>query len=370
MTTTVHIGRTLTGRLETTVPVTGLRWDAVLNAAGSIEVTIPEDVVRDLGLRERTYAMRNMLVVEEDDGLPQAGPITSRSYDYEKGELTLGAQGIWHWFDRRIIRPPAAQQSVPIQDDVFTLTGKSLGGLARGLVQRATSGGPSTTVPIVLPPDEAGVHTESWPQWQLARYGEQLRQITQRATDAPDIGFPARRRTDDRRFIEWVMRVGTELAPDLSQGGPDWVFDASAPETAVRGISTDEDGTAQALQVFVTGNGQEQDILFANSFIPQLIDLGWPLTEADASYSTVEQQSTLNGHAEALVRRLARPVEVTKVDVTKAAAAQVSPGDYCRLITRGDGWLGDSDRVMRIQSIAGNLSDKVTLSMFPMQAVL
>jgi hypothetical protein len=53
---------------------------------------------------------------------------------------------------------------------------------------------PFTNLPIVLPAIESGDHTESFARWELSRYGEQLRQITQRATDAPDIRFTPRRR--------------------------------------------------------------------------------------------------------------------------------------------------------------------------------
>jgi hypothetical protein len=364
----VHVGEMLTGRITDTIPVTGMGWADTLNQPGSItSVTVPEDVVRAVKLRDRSQGMRAFLAVEVDGRIRQAGPITSRSWDWAKGEATFGAQGVWGWLDRRLIRP--AVLASPMQKSVFTVSGKSLGGIARAIVERATAA-TYTGVPIVLPPDESGTRTESFLLRELPWAGEQLRQITQRATDAPDIAFRARRRADDPRFIEWVMLAGTEAKPYLSQGGPDWVFDTTAPRSPVLGIGTDEDPTVMAQQVWATGEGSEEDTLMSVRWDPTLLDLGWPLTEADEAYSTVNQQSTLDSHAAAALSRRARPVEVFKVSVHRSAAREVWPGDYCRVITKGDAWLGDMDRVMRVRTISGGLDDVITLEMFPMQAVL
>jgi hypothetical protein len=297
----------------------------------------------------------------------QAGPIWGRKWHWESQQLEMVAGGIWTWLDHCFIRPIV--QTPPVQSNVFAVSGKSLGGIARALVERATYY-PYGSVPIVLPPDEAGDHTESFPVWSLLKYGEQLRQLTQRATDAPDIQFAPRRREDDPRFIEWVMRVGTADEPDLHQIGPEWVFDASAPRSPVLGISTDEDATGMAQQVWVTGNGQEEAILFAYADDQKLIDLGWPITEASESHHTVEDQATLDGHAANFLERVNRPIESFKVSVRRDAAAEVQPGDYARIVTRGDVWLGDLDRSMRVQTVSGDLSDTVQLEMAPVEAIL
>lgn len=369
----VLVGELLTGRITATIDATGCRWADTLNAAGSVDgVTVTDDVIRGLDLRSISDGGRSFLAFERDNRIKQGGPIWSRPYDWESGVVTLGAGGLWSYFDQRIVRPAGAVP--PYQPLKFTVADKSLGGIARALVERAI-GELYGDVPVVLPADEAGIHTETFPLWKLLRTGEQLKQITQRATDAPDIRFQPRRRADDPRFIEWVMQVGTEAKPSLSQAGPDWVFDTTAPKTSVIGIAPDEDATQMASQAWVTGNGQEENILMAVDSDPTLLILGWPLLESDKSFSTVEEQATLDGHAANLVRQRARPVEVYKMVVQADAAKEVLPGDYVRLVTKRDGsvkgsaWVGDMDQRMRVWQVSGDMTDRVTLQMLALDGL-
>lgn len=372
VTTSLLIGETITGKITHTLTgrecPTGLRWTSVLNNSGSIDsVTIPEAVVRKYNLRQATHGARCFLAVEQDGRIKQAGPIWSRTWDWEKGELTLGAAGLWSLMDKRVVY----REDLTVINAPVTLTG-SLGGIAVGLVsQMVNHNPPFTNLPIVLPAVESGTNTETFQPWELSRYGEQLRQITRRATDAPDIRFQARRTAADIRKVEWVMEVGTATVPSLSQGGPDWVFDASAPKSSVRGISTDEDATGMATAVWVSGTGMEADMKRVRAFDDgTLLNNGWPFLEVDESHSTVDDYPTLTGHAKNLQRRSGRPIEVFKVQVSASAAAEVLPGDYCRVITKGDPWLGDMDRAMRVKSVSGDLSEVLTLEMFPLAALL
>jgi hypothetical protein len=162
-----------------------------------------------------------------------------------------------------------------------------------------------------------------------------------------------------------VMRVGTATTPLLAQAGEDWILDTTARRSPVLGISTDEDATQMGMRAWVTGNGQETDILMSWQQDNTLIDLGWPLLEVEESRSTVEVQATLDGHAANLLARSARPVETYKVTVRRDAATEIRPGDYARIITRGDAWLGDMNQRMRIRQVSGDLTDQVTLDMYP-----
>jgi hypothetical protein len=366
VTTRVHVGDTISGRITATIPVVGLNWTDVLNGNGTIDVTVTEDVVRDFDLRQKTHGARCFLAVEVEGRIKQAGPIWARAWDWEKGQLTLGASGMWSMADKRIIYDPATFPS-----GILSFTGLSLGGVAVSLVSHMLNAiPPYTNLPIVLPAAEAGDHEESFPRWNLARYGEQLRQLTQRSVDAPDIRFQPRRKESDPRYIEWVMQVGTEASPSLSQGGPDWVFDSSAPKSPVLGIATDGDASDMGEQAWATGNGSEADMKLATAASLELLDLGWPLTEVDESHSTVEDNDILAGHANSLLGRSARPIEVFKVKARANAYNEVLAGDYARTITRGVAWLGDMDVTTRVKQVSGDLSDELRFDMFSVLANL
>lgn len=368
------IGETVSGRITHTLDgdelPTSLKWADVLNGPGSIDrVTIPEGTVRKYNLKQHTHEWRCFLAVEVNGRIKQAGPIVTRPWDPVRRELTLGARGIWAWLDKRIVAPVSVP--FPYADASVSFSEKSLGGIARGIVATATTS-IYAQLPIVLPPDETGTRTETFRTYQLLTAGSQLRQITQRAVDAPDIRFVPRRTEADPRYIEWVMLVGTEDRPALYQGGPDWIFDTSAPKSPVVRIGQDSDGYDMAQQVWGTGSGQAESTVMAVSSDRTLLDLPspWPLTESTISHPTVEEVGTLLEHVANARQQVARPIEVWKVIGRLEAFNEVAPGDYCRTVTVGDAWFGDMDVTTRIASVSGDLSDELEFAMFSTLAAL
>jgi hypothetical protein len=366
----VLYGDLRTGRITGELPCADAPWVQALNGPGSIDqVTVPDDAIRRFGLRHGTAPARCFLAADLDGRLQEAGPIWSRVYDWEAGQLTLGAAGLWSLFDYRMVLPVlAAGQKV--QKATTVITGVDYGTLARRLVAQAMThaGG---DLPLVLEDERPGTRTETFPGWKLLRVGDQLRELTQRETAAPDIRFVPRYKAGDRRFVEWVLETGTETRPQLAQTGADWVFDTTARRSPVLGIGTDEDATVMGSRGWVTGEGSEEDTLIATAYDPALVDRhGYPLLEQEDSRSTVDRQSTLDGHAANLVGRIARPVEVWKVTVHASAAREVVAGDYARVVTKGHPWLGTGERRMRVEKKTGDRGDRVVLHMFPLQGVL
>lgn len=369
MTTTLLFGELRTGKITDALDATDASWSQVLNAAGAVDsVKVPAPVVRAKQLRQSAAAARCFLALEQDGQIRQAGPIWSRSYSWESETLKLGAGGLWSLFDHRKVIPVLAVGQ-RVQEVTTTVSGTDLGGIARALVAQALThvGG---DLPLVLPPTATGTRTETFPGWQLADLGEQLVQLTRRETAAPDIRFRPRRKPSDPTSIEWVMEVGTEAAPLLVQGGADWIFDTTSPQSPVVGISTDEDATVMGERGWVTGNGSEADTLIGTDYRSELVDGGYPLMEVDETRPSVEVQATLDSHARNLTGRTARPVEVWKVSVAAAATLEVQAGDYAQVVTAGDTWLPDGARRMRIKQLSGDLGDVVRMDMYPLQAVL
>lgn len=361
--TTLLFGDLRTGRITDTLDATGCNWTQILNDAGAVDsVSVEAHEVRAKGLRQAARAARSFLAVDVDNQLQEAGPIWSRVWNDEQQQLTLGAAGLWSLFDHRKAIPVLAAGQL-VQTAQIAVTGRALGGIARRLVQVATqhTGG---SLPLVLPADALGDHTETFYGWELLDVGEQLRQLTKRESLPPDIRFRPRY-TADRLGLEWVLEVGTDDDPLLVQTGDDWYLDQNVPRSPVTNISTDEDATVMGSRGWVTGSGQEQDTIIGTAYDPALIDDGYPLLEVEEMRSNVIEQSTVDDYATNLVARSARPVEVWQVQVHASAAAEMLAGHYARVIPkRGHPWLPDGEAFMRIRSKSGGLGDKVTLSMY------
>jgi hypothetical protein len=199
--------------------------------------------------------------------------------------------------------------------------------------------------------------------------GEQLRQLTQRET-GPDLRFRPRRNPADRTRVQWLLEAGTETEPELRQTGSDWVFDATATRGPVLGIGVDQDATVMGTRATVTGNGMERDILLALAESSELTGRGYPLLDIDESRSTVEDAATLEQHADGLLARSNRPVEVWKVTVRADAAREILPGHMCRVVVGGDAYLPAGEWRLRVARVSGDLGDNVTLDMYPLAAVL
>lgn len=375
MTTTLYYGDLRTGQVIDELVPTGCSWKQVLNTAGQVDqVTVAGAEVRAKQLRRSCPAARTFLVVDVDGVLQEGGPVWSRTWDADKRQLTLGAAGLWSLWDHRLVVPVlAAGQRV--QGATYTPTPSDLGGLARQLVGLAMShtGG---QVPLVhSAPVPAGDRVETYYGWELANLGNELRQLTQRQVAAPDIRFRPRWATGSQLRVEWVMEAGTEAQPLLTQIGDDWVLDASVRKSQVLKLGTDEDATLMGWRGWVTGNGMEADILIGlEDRAPDYVAAGYPLLEVEESRSTVTEQETVDGYADALVDRSGRPVETWTAEVTTALGRDILAGDYCRVIPHPtDPWLGsptgawgpgEGEAFMRVKSKSGGLGDRVKLTMY------
>lgn len=365
--TTVLYGDLRTGRIHDTLDVTGITWAQVLNGPGAVDsVVVEEDEVRAKNLRYAAPAAKTFLAVDVDGEIQEAGPLWSRRWNDDAGQLTLGAAGLWSLFDHRKVLP-ILSPGERVQDASFQVTGADLGGIGYGLVEQATlhAGGNLPLTFLVPPP---GDRTESFPGWQLSWVGEQLRQLTTRE-NGPDIRFRPRY-TADKLGIQWIYEAGTEGTPLLTQAGDDWYFDRTVPNSPVVNIETDEDATSMGQKAWVTGEGSEAGTLIGTAYDPTQIDDGYPLLELEEARPTVSEQATLDGYAVDLRDRSARPIERWTVTVRAEAARGVWAGHYARVVNRaGHAWLPDGEAFMRIERKSGDLGRDVTLDMFKVAAV-
>lgn len=351
------------GRILADVPVEDAAWEIERNGAGSVSATVVGQVVEDLDLRSAAAAARSVLAVESEGRIWQAGPIWAHGWSWSTQKLTLGAAGLWSLFDLRFVLPVLAA-GARVQDATTTVSNASLGQIARELVAQAMTyaGG---NLPMVLPDPEVGTRTETFPGYALLDVGEQLRQLTKRQVDAPDIRFAPRRDPADPRFLQWVMQTGTAARPQLSQAGPDWLLDMTVPKTPVVDLNVAVDGSRLASRTFSIGNGQDRDVKIGTRYDPTLVDAGYPLLEAQESRSSVDSQAVLNGHAANLQARRSRPVESWTLQVRRQRAVEMFEGHWVKVRIAGDAYIPDGDHRGQIDSLKGGLGETVDLAMAP-----
>ena len=361
-------GDLATGRIQGTLPLVGSSWNLALDQAGGVRgsLKLGDPDVAHLG---RAIAPGKSWIgaawIDDQGGETwlEAGPVWTAGYVLASRTLTLGAAGVWSYYDHRRVLPVLAAT-----DDPATLTsswsGVSLGTIAKRLVQLAHShtGG---SLPVVLPADVAGTEARTYPGYELATVGQRLTDLT-REDGGPEIAFVPRRSAADSRYLEWAMQVGTPTAPFLTQPGNDWVFDATVPAGIVSEVTTDVDGTAMASRAWATGSGSGESRLITWVDNPHLTSLGWPLLETeDEGHDTVEDLPILTSYAGRLALTSQAPWQTLAVQLDPRgwpAPGQYRPGHWAQLVLPdNDPYLRPGASRCRIVSITGDGTGKATV---------
>lgn len=376
------VGDLLTGKEYRTVELDGPSWSAVFDDADTISGKFNLRTIdphtgepiwgaaRSEAAVTKSYLACAWIANTGAETMLAAGPIWTHSYSDDIGVLTVNAAGMETYFDHRKLIPVlAAGQTV---EDVETyLTANQLGLVAKRLVQQARShtGG---QVPVVFPTDAelggAGEALErSWPGYELASVGEELRSLAA-ADDGPEIQFVPRRRADDPRYIEWVMRIGTPATGyQIRQRGNPWLLDRTTTSGPITKADVNVDGTRMGDRAWAAGSGMGtgREISLAES--TQLRGFGYPLLEVEASATdTVIETDTLASFTAAELKTASRPAETISLEVNADAFWQIAesarPGDHATLrIGEGHGYLDAGDHAIRILDMSGG-GDTLTIS--------
>lgn len=348
-----YVGDLRTGRIYSQVSVVAgsPKWSIIMDGAGAIgcDVQCSDPKVRALNMRSATAPGKTFLAYAYVDSFGNetfldGGPIWTRNYDDETGILSIGASGLWSYFDHRKIMniligsgATGIGAATPV-----TYSGLSLGTIASKIVQYVMSrpGGLSCIVypaDVIEPADDA--HTRTYQPYDLTWLGQALDDLVA-VQGGPEMAFRPRRKAADGRFLEWVMFVGGETDPLLHQTGADRIWDASLPKSNVSKISVGEDGTAMGDGAWVKGNGSEQTGLIAFNLDTTLTDLGYPLLELEATgHDDVLLQDTLDGYAATASAQGAHSNETLTFTVQRDATpvlGQYSVGDYTQLVIPAD----------------------------------
>lgn len=370
-----YVGDLRTGKITRPVDLTGGSWSTPLGDAGSLEGSFPLRSGEWKSARSDAAAGKAFLAVAYanaagDETMLEAGPIWKSNYDDATGVLGISAAGLHSYFDhRKVLRVLAAGETASDVEEFYQ--GAQLGLIAKRLVQLAQThtGG---SLPIILPTDAevGGVGTaqeRTYPGYELAWVGDKLKELSD-VEGGIEIQFVPRRRTDDRRFIEWVMRIGVAPTGLLTQSGRPWSWDMRVSKSDVRSLSVASDGTRMAFRQFAAGQGQAEGRPIAMVEDLTLINgAGFALLEAETpATDNVDDPDLLPSYASAGLAFSQRPVESWTVSVSRdgmPTVGQLRPGDWASFVISGHDYMPDGTYAMRILNIQGGDTDAVTLQL-------
>lgn len=366
--TNVLFGNLLTGLIGGSVPFMTASLSCRLNAPGTVEVTVDlnDDAVASLDLRNTAAPRQAFLAWEENDVVLEAGPISGHTFDVDTGQLTITASGLWSYFDDRTVLPLAALTKPffvadpnvfdtmipnPVLDTVFT--GMSYATMYKRIVQQSMLW-PSGSLPILFQADDVGSASLTVSGVDLQYVGDVLRDINE-LTNGPDIEFTPSR-TTDRRSIQWTLRTGTTMKPDLGAKNTfNWDFSVDSPSAS--GLKVDVDGSARATRVWAIGGKSTDTALIVGASDPTLTDTGFPILEKVLSdRNDLSSSVLLQSYATEQVRLGKSTTETWsfRVQADQAPAlGEYRVGDYAQLTIGSDNpYIAQGTYLRRILSMA------------------
>jgi len=245
-----------------------------------------------------------------------------------------------------------------VQDASLDYAGLSLGTIIKRLIQE-TLARPNGSLPITLPPDEAGTSERHYLGFELGKVWERVQQIS-KVLDGPEVALEPRL-TADRMGVELALRTGTVADSTLHQMGQDWSVDMSVPRGNLAGLTVTEDGSAVVNLAWASGSGMDTALMLASAPDASAASVGYPLLESVRSYSDVTVQATLDSHASADVTENARPWVPWKMRIpVDVRLGQYRNGDYWSVrIGRNHPYLDQGTYRARMASHSGQVGGEM-----------
>lgn len=403
-----HVGQLTTGRI----------WRSFEDADGSwansfqygnlskLELAIPVGAlnagrdkplwptVRSDTAPPKAFSAVSYVARDGSETLIEAGPIWSRQFDQVAGTLSAGGSDLSTYFAHRKVFDWIAHDADPVTNGYATwkaiFEGPQLGLVAKRLVQliqysawqgQPEDDGPNAwqSLPIVLPDDAdlggttPATYSEPFYGYEMAWVHDKLKKLTERDS-GPEIQFVPRFKDGDKRYIEWVMRIGVEADGFmLTQSGNDHVFDMSAQKSPVRNININENGAGWAWTVWGGGQGEAEarpvvasDSVAAGDLV---LAAGYPFLETEVTGIDAEANiAKVREYVRARALECAAPREQWKLTVARDETphlGQYRVGDMALVkIGKGHAYLPKGDYPMRILASEGSTgSTDVTLTL-------
>lgn len=351
------------------IPVIGIpQFDRQINQEGSWQIAVQ---VGDISV-PKTETLRSIFapwrfgcaIAWNDQYILQAGPVTTSQFSDTDSQIQISGGGIWSLLNRRLAIHPSKVLTPTTGSALLDLTTGdlaygplSLHTIAKKLVQDSCSR-TNFGLPIDFPADIAGTHERNYPIYDFASIGQRLKELTQ-VDEGPDVDFAPFFDLSTPGYIRFQMMIGN---PSLTTAAVPLIWDYG---TGLRSVSIDSDGSAMVSNSFARGNGVERASLVAFDQDNTLVTNNWPPTEIVASYSSVTDGDTLQGHATGALELYRTPVElwsaIARADLLPSLGTY-SPGTLAQFNMQGHRWIPDGSYQQRLLGFSqGTVANEVKL---------
>lgn len=291
----------LTDTIREEMPLQNVSYGDVLDAPGSLTADLPLSLKNAAGYEKVTRANidpgRTAVYVERDGVLVWGGILWTVSADADNFKLSLGCEGFWSYFRRRIIRATqtfAQVDQLTIAQTLVTYAQNVLGGSIGVTVGTETSG--------VLRDQTYNAYERS----NLGQAVEDLAALDGGFDFAIDVAYDASGNRTKKLNLSYPGR-GSRTAHVLDLGAN------------VESLSWNLDATAMANVMDVMGAGNGATILIGTA--ADTTEIGtYPVLEDTASYPDVVLPATLAGYATAALTARRLPVETLPTLVTHGSS--------------------------------------------------
>lgn len=192
-------------------------------------------------------------LIVEWEGVPlYGGIILTNDYDRDTQTLTVSHSDAMWWVLAR--RHVLASRGSDAAARNLTWSNLTYGTLVNRVITTAQNGGAGYGLPIVVPGDDAGVHSMTLYGYHMPLASELIQDITAKEM-GPDVSF--RPRWTASGSVEFVRTS----SPFDSTNYQVYDFHAGAPESGITGLKWKVDASNVTNRLFALGEGSEKNML-------------------------------------------------------------------------------------------------------------
>lgn len=346
----VHLFDIRSGDHVTRIPYTSATWNDAINQSGGATVGIDySQTAVKLDLRKHMLSWAYLVgIIDGDDNVLHAGPLTSWDWDASSRSLTMSIGGGLTLLEKRLVIDPywksswrdtkiLVDETHPAGHMAYTLTG-SPKSIISGLVSCAVSW---DALPINTGPSNGdGEMTRTYYAWDLATVADRIKEIGD-LDDGPEYRFDPRIDSDGRLSFDLV--VEDEIVSSTFR------FNTVIPDGAAVYDGVSSNGDDMVGQMWLTGGKDDDSTLMCRRTSADMPENVMMLQGSDTQHTTVSVMSTLQQQALGDLSRMSWPEETHSLKVRNA---RVRPGDRVDL-TVTDDFTGTRTIELRATSVAG-----------------